>query len=86
MVRLHLAAVALALLAVVSLEVSGGPAPVLVWSILALALAKAWIVLTQFLGLREAPAGWRYGLIALVAALGGSIGAVFTAAHYSLAG
>ena len=44
--------------------------------ILALALAKAWIVLTQFLGLREAPAGWRYGLIALIAALGGTIGAV----------
>ncbi|WP_186394726.1 cytochrome C oxidase subunit IV family protein [Stappia sp. TSB10GB4] len=81
MARLHLAAVALALLAVVSLEVAGGSAPILVWAILALSIAKAWIVLTEFLGLREAPAGWRYGLIALVAALGGTIGAVFTTAH-----
>lgn len=86
MTRLHVAALALAGLAAASLAVPDGGAPILVWSILALALAKAWVVLTQFLGLREAPAGWRYGLIALIAALGGAIGAVFTAAHYSLAG
>ena len=81
MTRLHVAALALAGLAAASLAVPDGGTPVLVWSILALALAKAWVVLTQFLGLREAPAGWRYGLIALIAALGGTIGAVFTAAH-----
>lgn len=81
MARLHVAALVLALLAAVSLKVSGGSALGLVWAILALALAKAWIVLTEFLGLCEAPAGWRYGLIALIAALGGAIGAVFTAAH-----
>lgn len=81
MTRLHIAALALAGLAAASLAVPDGGAPVFVWSILALALAKAWIVLTQFLGLREAPAGWHYGLIALITALGGTIGAVFTAAH-----
>lgn len=84
MMRLHIAALALAGLAAASLAVPDGGAPILVWSILALALAKAWVVLTQFLGLREAPAGWRYGLIALIAALGGTIGAVFTAAHLAV--